>query len=364
MTQNTPTLQTNAQRYEALLKTVPCGIEEIDTEGNLLFASPGYAKLMGYTCDELRGMHLTQLIPEEERERVMEDIQTLVEKQPEPTPYNHTFLRKDKTRIHAQVNWNYIRDKNDLVTGFIVVISDISELEKARQETEQALSIKSNFLSSMSHEIRTPLNSILGFSQLIEKDVNATEEIQDNIQEVLSSGKHLLSLINDLLELSLLESGKFAITQEAVDIEEAINTCLSLFRDNIEEKAITVIISELAGHHVYADPKRITQILLNVISNAIKYNKNGGEIRITAHVKNEKLRINVSDTGIGIPKEKFENVFMPFDRLGHERSKIKGSGIGLSISKELAKAMDCDISFTSKENQGTSFRLDAPLCKS
>ncbi len=354
-------LQTPEQRYKSLLETVPCGIEEIDTEGNLVYVSLGYAHLMGYTQEELIGQNLSALIPEEERDQVLIDIQFLVDKQPPPTPYTHQFLRKDLSTFYAHVNWNYIRDQEGDVLGFIVVISDITELERARSEAVKAHQAKSSFLSSMSHELRTPLNSVIGFSHLIQTDPDASDEIKSNIDEVLNSGHLLLELIDDLLELSLIESGKLSVNLATLDPIEIVEHCIKLTENAATSRHISVEFNKQFSHPVHSDARRLKEVILNLISNGLKYNSLGGTLSIYFEEDNARaLRICIKDTGAGIPDEKKESVFEPFERLGHERSNIQGTGIGLTITKNLIATLNGNIGFSSEQGKGTTFWIDIP----
>ena len=236
-------------------------------------------------------------------------------------------------------------------------------LVKAKQEADRANQAKSLFLSSMSHEMRTPLNAILGFSQLIE--IDAKDELtKENIQEIEHAGKHLLELIDDLLELSLIESDKIRLCIESYNLKEVIDFCLSMVKPSTEKDAIQIDnkIDLLPDIKIQVDDKRIKQIVLNLLSNAIKYNNKNGRVIIDYSIEDEKmLHLSITDTGKGIAPKYHTNLFNHFDRAGQECSNITGSGLGLAISKKLIEKMNGTIGFESTIKEGSRFWIKVPL---
>lgn len=253
----------------------------------------------------------------------------------------------------------------------------------AKEDAERANVAKSQFLSSMSHELRTPLNAILGFAQLLElEDLDETQE--ENVTEIVNAGRHLLELINEVLDLAKIEAGRIDLALEKVDIYEALRECLMLTQPLADKRQIQIIHSQQTGtcaegaqqtdtvpagtqqeeanQTVFADRMRIKQILLNLLSNAVKYNRDGGDIRIEISIPEaDTLRVSVQDTGLGIAEDKQGDIFQPFHRLGAEALNIEGTGIGLVISQKLANNMGGELGFVSQEGQGSNFWLDIPL---
>jgi signal transduction histidine kinase/CheY-like chemotaxis protein len=236
-------------------------------------------------------------------------------------------------------------------------------LRQAMAEAEQANHAKNDFLSRVSHELRTPLNAILGFSQLLELD-ELTESQRESLSQVLSGGRHLLGLIDDVLDISRIESGNLAVSLEPTSVREALAETVALVSSTAAGYGVTVEVPETAWSdaHVRADRRRLKQILVNLATNAVKYNHRGGRVTflLTSPVPGV-LRIGVRDTGQGIPAEQLDRLFTPFDRLGAEQTNVEGAGIGLALSQRLAEMMDATVSVTSEVGTGSTFSLDVDL---
>lgn len=237
------------------------------------------------------------------------------------------------------------------------------ELIKSRDEAERANHAKSEFLSNMSHELRTPLNAILGFGQLLELNHEGLSDIQNNnVKEILDAGQHLLNLINEVLDLAKIESGKIEINIETVDVSKLIRECIKLMNTSIEEKNITVKDNiSIHNYYIKADYLRFKQILLNLINNAVKYNKESGELIFDASLDDENnLCICVTDTGNGLSELEIEKLFNPFERLNAEEN-IEGTGIGLTITKHLIELMGGEIGVQSTPGKGATFAIKIKL---
>lgn len=234
-------------------------------------------------------------------------------------------------------------------------------LMRAKQRADQANLAKSEFLSSMSHELRTPLNAILGFGQLLDSDADLNEEQQDNVQEILNASRHLLTLINEVLDLARIESGKLDLSLEVISLPELLDETLTLVRHSAQSRSITLRTEETEGFRITADWTRLKQALLNLISNAIKYNRPEGEVLISARHHDERwLDIRVSDTGPGIEPARVPELFQPFNRLGAELSHIEGTGIGLALTQRLVQLMGGSIGVESRVGEGSTFWLRLP----
>jgi len=240
------------------------------------------------------------------------------------------------------------------------------EMSGAKDEAEKANRAKNEFLSRMSHELRTPLNAILGFGQLLEMD-HLSPEQHEGVEQILRGGRHLLGLIDEVLDIAKIEAGRLALSPEPVRISEELREALDLIEP--VATARNVLINgdrhETCQRHVLADRQRLKQVLLNLLSNAVKYNRTGGSVTLScAETGTGRLRVKVIDTGPGIPADKMDRLFTPFDRLGAEQSEVEGTGLGLSLSKRLAEAMGGTLGIESTPGVGSTFWLELAIVES
>ena len=259
----------------------------------------------------------------------------------------------------TEQRWVQIANRRVEGLGWVSVQTDISDLKQAQENADAANRSKSEFLSSMSHELRTPMNAILGFAQLMESSRRdpLTEKQNRQIQQIIRAGKHLLSLINEVLDLARIESGRLSLSVEAVNFAEAQQEVIALTQQSAEDRAITLIGAPEIQCKVFADRVRLKQILLNLINNAIKYHKpEGGFVRLHYEYRDhDRIRIYVTDNGLGMSEAQQAKLFQPFQRLGRENSNIEGTGIGLTITQKLVEAMGGSMGLSSVEHQGSSF---------
>jgi PAS domain S-box-containing protein len=257
---------------------------------------------------------------------------------------------------------SYLKGAARIITTIIERDNFVNALIYARKKAEKSNKAKSVFLSHMSHELRTPLNAILGFSQLLSMDQQAplTTDQKDSVEHISSSGKHLLTLLDEILDLAKIESGKLEISIEDINAGQIIKEVIELLCHQANKCQVT-LHNQIIDDNVYikADYTRLKQVLLNILSNAIKYNKEDGEVILYKTLQeNKNIRISISDTGMGIAEEKIACVFEPFDRLGQGNSSIKGTGIGLTISKRIVELMGGTIGVTSTLNKGSTFWVE------
>ncbi len=256
--------------------------------------------------------------------------------------------------------------------GTVTTIADITddvfraeELRQAREQAEAASAAKSEFLSSMSHELRTPLNAILGFAQLLERDRKQplSERQVERLGHVRRGGEHLLHLIDDVLDLSRIEAGRIAMSSEPVDLADVLAEVVHTLEPMAARAQTQIAAQPVApdAPRVIADRTRLTQILMNFGSNAIKYGRPDGHVAFRTEVVAGAFRVAVADDGIGIPEDKLGKIFEPFQRAGQEAGPIEGTGIGLTISKRLAELMHATIGFQSETGRGSEFWIDLPI---
>ena len=266
-----------------------------------------------------------------------------------------------------------LRAESGDLRGAVVVLTDITDhrrqqetLSRAKDEAEQANQAKSEFLSRMSHELRTPLNAILGFAQLLDM-ARLKAAHRDNVGQILKAGHHLLTLINEVLDISRIESGKLSLSLEPVLVDDVLREALAMVQPQAAERRVRVDAEAAAGSDLYmlADRQRLKQVVLNLLSNAIKYNRVAGMVTVTCQPGDGgRIRLMVTDTGVGIPEDKINLLFSPFERLGAEQSGVEGTGIGLALSKRLVEAMGGTMGVDSHPGVGSTFFVDLARAES
>ena len=286
-------------------------------------------------------------------------------------PWNWIVVTEAHPKDFASVYERLYNSGNATVVAFLLICGAMTLLtlpllwadatERARREAERANAAKSEFLSRMSHELRTPLNAILGFAQILEMD-DLNEDQTDSVGHIRNAGQHLLKLINEVLDMSRIESGALLLCIENTSVRKVSDEVRSLMQPLSEEQDVSIEINipNNEMQYVMADSHRLTQVLINLVSNAIKYNHQSGFVRVSmAQGQKGVRRIQVADTGPGIPTDRMSNIFTPFDRLGAEKSKVEGTGLGLALSKHLVEQMGGKISFDTSSS-GTTFYIDMP----
>jgi PAS domain S-box-containing protein len=236
------------------------------------------------------------------------------------------------------------------------------DVRLSRLEAERANRAKSEFLSRMSHDLRTPLNAVLGYAQVLDVE-ELTPEHRDSVRQILSGGRHLLDLINEVLDISRIEAGRLSLSPEPLAVADLLRHSADLMRPLASAREIDVTIDESAAgtRHVRADRQRLIQVLLNFLGNAVKYNRRGGRVTIAGHPAGAgRFRISVTDTGPGIPPEKLALLFQPFERLDAQQSAVEGTGLGLAVARGLTEAMGGSVGVESEVDRGTTFWVELP----
>ncbi|MQA23509.1 hybrid sensor histidine kinase/response regulator [Rugamonas rivuli] len=303
--------------------------------------------------------------------------------------YELTYIRKDGSRFPAIVSVSALRDAEEKIIGYLLMGTDNTarkevereqavldkrlreqqlalqetnvELEAARAVADKANRAKSDFLSGMSHELRTPLNAVLGFAQLLASDKPPPSPSQQrSLDQILKGGWYLLQLINEILDLAMIESGKVTMSQESMGLSEVLRDCQALIGPQAEKRGIRLFFASLSEpFFVHADRTRVKQVMINLLSNAIKYNRHGGKVTVECTAGREGMvRISVTDTGAGLTSEQTEQLFQPFNRLGQEDGAEEGTGIGLVVTKQLTELMGGAIGVESEVGVGTTFWIE------
>jgi signal transduction histidine kinase/ActR/RegA family two-component response regulator len=296
--------------------------------------------------------------------------------------YELTYIRKDGSRFPAVVSVTALRDAQNAIIGYLLIGTDNTarrqveaerallyqvlqdknaELENAKAVAEKANLAKSNFLSSMSHELRTPLNAILGFAQLLEVGSPSPTAAQIvRLHQIIKAGWYLLELINEILDLAVIESGKLSLSREPVSLIDVMRECQAMIESQAQKRGIHINFLPFDNTwFANADRTRVKQVLINLLSNAIKYNREHGtvEVKCTASTP-ERIRISIKDSGAGLPPEKLVQLFQPFNRLGQETGTEEGTGIGLVVTKQLVELMGGTIGVESTVGVGSEFWIE------
>ena len=338
----------------------------VDAERRIEWVNEGFTRMTGYGLEEVTGRTAGELLrgPETDLAEVARlDAQLQRENRACGELVHYT---KDRRPYWAAVESHAIQDEAGRIQCFISIARDITAsrladeaLRAARDEAERANRAKSEFLSAMSHELRTPMNAILGFGQLLES--GATQGLREGhegyVREIQRAGEHLLELINDVLDLARVEAGKQQISMEPVQVSTLVDECLSLMQPMARMRGIRLPDASHVSCDccVAADRTRLKQVLLNLMSNAIKYNRTDGSVEIACAADGNGVRISVTDTGQGLSPEQCQRLFKAFERLGAESSAIEGAGIGLALSKRLVELMHGSIGLDSAVEQGSTF---------
>jgi PAS domain S-box-containing protein len=371
----TEALRESEERYRAVMNDVHEVFFRVDAQARWTFLNPAWTEITGFSIEESIGAPIFTHIHPDFRAGVEDIFAYFADGGDDTSRHDVRFLKRDGgacwVEVHARVN----RDK---VTGAFIgtagSLRDVTAhreadeaLRAARETAEAASRAKSEFLSRMSHELRTPLNAILGFGQLLEIE-DLSPDNAESVQHILKGGRHLLDLINEVLDMAGIEAGRLRLSSESVSVSEVASEVLDLLRPLAGQREITLSVGSVQSceSFVQADRQRLKQVLLNLISNAIKYNHIGGSVTVeTKTVDGGRMRIFVRDTGDGIPADRIERLFTPFDRLGAEQTGIEGTGLGLALSKSIAEAMDGSIGVesTAKVREGTTFWVELPLAE-
>ena len=340
----------------------------------VLYANRAFEQMTGYSTAEITAQTPRILQGPKSDRTVLGQVRDALDAW-KPVQVELINYRKDGSEFWVELSIVPVTNAAGAFTHWVSVQRDITErkrteaaLNQAKEEAEKANAAKSEFLSRMSHELRTPLNAILGFGQLLQMQKLPTAQ-NDRIGHIVSAGRHLLDLINEVLDIARIEAGRVELSLEPVHVADTVGETLALIRPLAAQKGIIIdAIPEahpLQQEHVMADRQRFKQVLLNLLSNAVKYNRPQGTVRLTYREMGQaRLRIEVADTGQGIAAEKLARLFVAFDRLGAEQSDVQGTGLGLALSKRLTEAMNGDIGVDSTPGAGTTFWVELPRARS
>jgi PAS domain S-box-containing protein len=378
-----PDSQEFGSSFRELFEFAPVAYHEIDANGIIQRVNQTECRMLGYTSEEMIDRPVWQFVAADQQEEARLSIRRKVAGEEPPTPFERDFLRRDGGYLILEIYDSLIYNRAGEITGIRSVLLDVTDrrlaeqllanevtererltvaLRRSKEEAEKANRAKSEFLSRMSHELRTPLNAILGFAQLLEMSPLDRDK-REAVGQILKAGQHLLGLINEVLEISKIEAGRLSLSPEPVLISSAIQETLDLLTPMAVRRNIMLRdeVGKDRRRYVMADQQRLKQVLLNLISNAIKYNGDEGTVTIAAEeMDGTRLRVKVRDTGPGVKVENQAKLFIPFERLGAEQTGVEGTGLGLALSKRLLEMMGGSIGVQNNPDRGATFWMELP----
>ena len=352
------------REIQEILDHSPIVVFVTDVEGRYRLLNSASRSVTGHRPDQLIGKTAADVFPPDVAARLRANTQRVIEARDAIT-FEEVLPSAEGPRVYSVVRFPLF-DANGNISAICGMSQDVTAqkaaadaVQQARTEAVRANRAKSDFLSRMSHELRTPLNAILGFTQLFDRE-RMNDDERENIRHILEGGRHLLDLINEVIDISRVESGTLALSNEPVEVKDAIDGAINMIRPLASANGIRITVGPVDdGLAVLADRQRFRQVLLNLLSNAVKYNRADGSIRVTVtRQPGGRVRIGVQDTGAGIPPQMLSQLFQPFERLGAEKSAVEGTGLGLALSRALCEAMGGTLDVESVVDRGSTFTLE------
>lgn len=354
------------EKFRLLAEAAPIGIW-ISRRGRIVYANPAFLEMVGYAAEEIAGVSLMELIHRDSREFMREKVAARQEEAEGPFRYEVKGLHRDGRAFWLDHSSVLIElDGEPSVLGISIDVTErkrvARKLRDARESAEAASHAKTEFIANMSHELRTPLNAILGYCQILRREESMSESRRDGLAVIEKSGHHLLTLINDILDMSRVEVGKVRLESRPLDLRNLVNGVVEMLHFRAMEKAISLSaeMDPAVPRRVRSDAKRLRQILLNLVSNAVKFTERG-EVRVRVFPVDGKIGFSVADSGPGIPEDRREAVFDAFCQLGPLERQADGTGLGLAISRKLVMLMGGELALESRLGEGSTFRFAVPL---
>lgn len=367
-------------RMDKIQEIAHLGVWELDHQTGQLVWSDEVYRIFGLIPQELTATYevFLDLVHPDDRASVDSAHLASIQYNKDSYETEHRLIRKHSGEVrYVHEKCERVKDASGNIIRSLGMVQDITErkqaeqmllesnfqLKEARNLAESASRAKSEFLSRMSHELRTPMNAIIGFTQLLEDNPvhPLSEDQRDSLHEISTASTRLLGLINEVLDLARIESGRLVLSLEPLEPGELCRECLGQHQPLAQDRGITMAVNVPSGLRIHADRVRLRQVLLNLISNGIKYNREGGEVEVGCAVQADNLlRIWVRDTGPGIDQEFLPRMFQPFERAAGVEGLIEGTGIGLTLAKSLTEAMGGTIGFETDSSRGSTFWIELP----
>ena len=381
-------VRTSDARFRAAFEQAAVGMAIRGMDRRFIRVNRKLCEFLGYTEAELLTMTSLDVTPPEDRDDGLEHQTRIGEGIIDQYSREKRYQRKDGKIVWAAVAFTVVRDSAGKADHLVVMMQDITdrksaemelaryrenlealvrartlEFEQAKEAAENANRAKSVFLATISHELRTPLNAILGFAQLMNEDTRhpVTPSHREWLEQVMNSGRQLLDLIEGVIDLSRMDSGRLELNRESVPVRETVRAALDIVAPRAREREVMLapLESDMNVNYVLADPARLKQALTNLLSNAIKFNRHGGAVRVRiVRQAEDRVAIRVSDTGMGMTAAQCEVLFTPFTRHIAQGSVIEGAGVGLALTKSLVELMGGTITVESTPGEGSTFTIE------
>lgn len=359
-------LRDSEEHYRRLIENSSDVATILAPDGTYIYQSPSVGYVLGYSADDMMGTSAFDRVHPEDVPRCQETLDWVFANPGKSRSVEFRYRHNDGSWHHLESNARTLMP-DSAAEGVVINSRDVTEriayqvaLEQAKVEAEEANNAKSDFLSRMSHELRTPMNSILGFAQLLARKEMPADQ-KKSVDHVLKAGRHLLNLINEVLEISRIEAGRLNFSLEPVSVRAVVAEAYALIQPLANESQVRLVPFTIdEGIFVRADRQRLIQVLLNLLANGVKYNRAGGTLGVTCERVGEGdscVQIAVVDTGIGISPQGLRRLFTPFERLSDDQGQVEGTGLGLALSKRLVEAMEGAISVESAPGRGSTFYL-------
>ena len=373
------------ERFRELLEAAPDAIMQVDGQGRILLINRVTEEMFGYSRDEMLGQPVEMLVPTDLRSRHTQHRHNYSH-HPAMRPMGAKLqlegMRKDGVRFPLEISLSPVAGKPGEDIRVTAIVRDITErklaeeqlraveqqytreLEERNQQIERANSLKSEFLASMSHELRTPLHTIIGFAELLAEELQGplNDKQKRFIGHIHKDSLHLLELINDILDLSKIESGRIALRPEAFDFQTVVHESIASVQTLADTKHLNIITKIDVPTALVADRLRVKQVLVNLLSNAVKFTPDHGRIVVEAKIHDNTMHASVTDDGVGIPQAEHESIFDKFHQVGATTKGVReGTGLGLAITRHLVEEHGGTISVESTPGKGSRFSFTIPL---
>jgi PAS domain S-box-containing protein len=363
-------LRSSEERYRNLVNMLPYGVQECDTKGLITYSNPAHDRMYGFIAGTLEGTYIWDRLTSEKAQQELQNyLQFLNQEQPNPTSYFSIENTSTGEAIDVQIDWNYLRDEKGQLTGYISILSNVTERRRAEQEIQKALlkerelnQLKTDFIDISSHEFRTPLTVILGSVQFLRKRYHQLSEEQrfEYCHRILEAGNQLKELLEDLLIISRADSGQINLALQPVNLEQLGQELIAEIQASSQNEYYFNLSVNNLPNSLVLDKKILHHILTNLLLNAVKYSPTSSWINLAIDCQDNQLIFTIADSGIGIPTEDHGRIFDSFHR-GSNVGEIPGTGLGLNIVKKYVELLGGNISFESQLGVGTTFVVTFPL---